>query len=182
MENYLQTLLDAGIDEEFNVSDKDSIIKYIMYKLYPDFYDRSGDFNVDLTDEQIDSRYEYIKSKEKEYRLSQFAEEWNKLLWYTATRTNYRTATLVYPSWFTCIFKKNRRWMRDKLKLDFMKYINVKYFLFNNFKITDGLLLCDGDKDCDKILSDMDKVVTDNISNFIRHGFDYDGFLIYTRI
>ena len=74
MQDFSKTLLQAGKDGEFDINDTDSIIKYIMYKLYPDFYNGSEEFNMDITDDVINSRYEYIKSKAKEYKIKEFVD------------------------------------------------------------------------------------------------------------
>lgn len=167
MQNFSKTLLQAGKDGEFDINDIDSTIKYIMYKLYPDFYPESEDFNMDITDDVINSRYEYIKSKAKEYKIKEFVDYWNKLRWETVTRTNKREIMNYLPP---LLFPGNKKWMRDSLRLDFMRYINVKYILYSGIDSLDSMSIINGG---------LDEVAENNIYHFIRHTYDWDGGIYF---
>ena len=167
MQDFSKTLLQAGKDGEFDINDTDSIIKYIMYKLYPDFYNGSEEFNMDITDDVINSRYEYIKSKAKEYKIKEFVDYWKELRWKTVTRTNKREIKSYFPP---LLFPGNRKWMRDSLRLDFMRYINVKYILYSGIDNLDPVSIINGK---------LDKVSENNIYHFIRHSYDWDGEIYF---
>ena len=65
MQDFSKTLLQAGKDGEFDINDTDSIIKYIMYKLYPDFYNGSEEFNMDIAIPKVLIGYKLDISKIK---------------------------------------------------------------------------------------------------------------------